>query len=127
MATTILYLEDNDLNFVVAQEMLKSEGVDHVTRITNIKDFKSLATSQRLNEFDLLLIDIMLPDGNATELFPWLRDRYTGPLVAYTACTHREEIEHYLDLGFDDVFVKPMGFDDFSTRFGILTEKTEYA
>ena len=59
------------------------------------------------NEFDLVLLDIMLPGASGFEICKQLRAQSICPIVFMTALGREEDILHGYELGADDYIVKP--------------------
>jgi len=106
-ALHILLVEDIELNVVVARSVLEKLG-NTVEVAMNGRDALAIFDPQ---EFDLVLLDIQLPDMTGLDIARELRERYAGevlpPLVALTANVLRDKQE-YLDAGMDDVLSKPL-------------------
>ena len=69
------------------------------------------AYSKASEQFDLMIIDITLPDGNGFELFTQLRKYTSAPAIFLTAKDDEDSIVKGFQLGGDDYITKP-----FSTR-----------
>ncbi len=104
----ILLVEDNEINRVVAREMLLSAG-HKVTEAHNGQIAVDLAQGHR---FDLILMDISMPvlDGRGAT-----RAIRTGtgasastPIVALTANAMADEQEAFLSDGMNDILTKPL-------------------
>ncbi len=104
----VLLVEDNQINRVVAREMLRAAG-HQVTEAHNGREAVELAQGQA---FDLILMDISMPvlDGRGAT-----REIRAGqgacakvPIVALTANAMPEEQKAYLEDGMNDVLTKPL-------------------
>ncbi|NRN30340.1 aerobic respiration two-component sensor histidine kinase ArcB [Photorhabdus heterorhabditis] len=106
-ALHILLVEDIELNVIVARSVLEKLG-NSVEVVMNGKD--ALAVFQP-GEFDLVLLDIQLPDMSGLDIARELCQRYTKqglpPLIALTANVLKDRKE-YLDAGMDGVLSKPL-------------------
>lgn len=104
----VLLVEDNEINRVVAREMLRAAG-HAVTEAHNGREAVDLAQDQA---FDLILMDISMPvlDGrHATrEIRAGQGMSANTPIVALTANAMAEEQEAYLSDGMVDVLTKPL-------------------
>ncbi len=107
-ALHVLLVEDIELNVVVARSVLEKLG--------NSVDCRRMTGQEALDmfdpdEFDLVLLDIKLPDMTGLDVARQLRSRYgkrsMPPLVALTANVLKDKRE-YLDAGMDDVLSKPL-------------------
>jgi DNA-binding response OmpR family regulator len=71
----------------------------------------------RVSEYDLVLLDLMLPKMSGWDLIPLLRKRKpTVPILAVTAKAAVEERVQGLNLGCDDYLVKPFSFAELLAR-----------
>ncbi|GMM68034.1 hypothetical protein MTsDn1_13290 [Alteromonas sp. MTD1] len=116
MDKQVYYLEDNDVNYQVAEAMFELIGVTKLTRFSTLEELDTFTGSAASNSADLLVLDIMLPDGNSVSLLPKLKSHFSCPIVAFTAKSAPAEIEALLDAGFVDVFTKPVDFDFFERK-----------
>lgn len=57
--------------------------------------------------FDLLILDVSLPDGNGFDLFKKIKEEYNYPTIFLTACDLEEDIVKGLLLGAEDYITKP--------------------
>jgi len=59
-------------------------------------------------QFDLLLLDWILPDGTAEEVLKWIRENigWHMPVICVTSCDDETDVVKVLNLGADDYFVK---------------------
>ncbi|MFA6572533.1 MAG: response regulator [Bacteroidota bacterium] len=68
------------------------------------------------NEAQLVIVDILLPDINGTEILQSVRRLKHGekmPLVAITGFAHANDREKYLNMGFNDYIAKPINVPTF--------------
>ncbi|MCW2479434.1 aerobic respiration two-component sensor histidine kinase ArcB [Candidatus Symbiopectobacterium sp. NZEC135] len=106
-ALNVLLVEDIELNVVVARSVLEKLGSSVEVAMTG----QDALTMFDPDEFDLVLLDIQLPDMTGLDVARELRKKYAGqnlpPLIALTANVLRDKKE-YLDAGMDDVLSKPL-------------------
>lgn len=106
-ALHILLVEDIELNVVVARSVLENLG-NSVDVAMNGEDALSMFTP---GEYDLVLLDIQLPDMTGMDIARELNKRYhkndLPPLIALTANVLKDKKE-YFDAGMDDVLSKPL-------------------
>ncbi|NDL63560.1 aerobic respiration two-component sensor histidine kinase ArcB [Enterobacteriales bacterium SAP-6] len=106
-ALNVLLVEDIELNVVVARSVLEKLGSSVDVAMTGTD---ALAMFDP-DEYDLVLLDIQLPDMTGLDISRELRRRYAGqqlpPLIALTANVLKNKQE-YLDAGMDDVLSKPL-------------------
>jgi two-component system copper resistance phosphate regulon response regulator CusR len=73
------------------------------------------------NEYDLVILDIMLPDRSGITVAQYLRGHeYTGPILMLTALGSTQDKVQGLDAGADDYLVKPFSFDELLARVRAL-------
>jgi len=106
-ALNVLLVEDIELNVIVARSVLEKLG-NSVEVAMNGHDALAMFDP---DEFDLVLLDIQLPDMTGLDIARKLRQDYAGQhlplLVALTANVLKDKKE-YLDAGMDDVLSKPL-------------------
>jgi signal transduction histidine kinase/ActR/RegA family two-component response regulator len=104
----VLLAEDNAVNALLASVLLRKAG-HHVTHVvTGRKALDALA----LHEFDLVLMDVQMPDMDGLEATAEIRrsELRTGrhiPIVAFTAHAMAEDRKRFLDAGADGYLTKP--------------------
>lgn len=102
---TIPVAEDNDINQVVAKSLLEDTGLNVVLANTG-KEAVELAQSQ---PFDLILMDLHMPEMNGSEAALALRQaNITIPIIAFTAAVVVEEINKALASGMNGYLTKPV-------------------
>jgi two-component system aerobic respiration control sensor histidine kinase ArcB len=106
-ALNILLVEDIELNVIVARSVLEKLGSSVEVAMTGNEALEMFDP----HEFDLVLLDIQLPDMTGLDVARILREKYAGqslpPLVALTANVLKDKKE-YLEAGIDDVLSKPL-------------------
>ncbi len=105
----ILLVEDNVVNQRVACGLLAKLG----HRVTTVADGAGALEQMALRSFDLALLDINLPDIGGVELCQRLKTRAAAtdssmPIIAVSAQVFKEEVERYLQAGFDGFIAKPV-------------------
>jgi two-component system, OmpR family, response regulator TctD len=108
-----LLIEDNaDLAISVRDRLaLDGYGVDWANGIGAAKDCLAGAS------YDLILLDIMLPDGDGrTFLQSQRKRRVSTPIIVITARSDVSDRVHLLDLGADDYITKPFDFLELEAR-----------
>jgi len=77
-----------------------------------------------VNEYDALLLDLMLPDGHGIPLIQWLRGEGRKlPIMVLSGSTGREMVVRALDVGADDYLTKPVDFQIFKARVRALVRR----
>jgi len=109
----ILVVEDEDsiASFVV--KGLTSEG-HSVERVATAADAIGLALTY---DFDLILLDLILPDGNGLDVLKRVRaERPEVPVIVVSALGEVDNKVDLLDAGADDYLVKPFAFAELAAR-----------
>jgi two-component system copper resistance phosphate regulon response regulator CusR len=76
------------------------------------------------NEYDLIILDVMLPDQNGLDTARHMRqDGYGGPILMLTALSTTKDKVHGLDAGADDYLTKPYAFDELLARVRALLRR----
>lgn len=116
----ILLVEDDDVlgDAVRAQIAADAHSVDWVTRIDAARDAMSSAA------YDLILLDLMLPDGRGIVLLRALRAAGdVTPVIILTALDQVTDRIEGLNAGADDYLVKPFDLDELSARIGSVARR----
>lgn len=103
---TVLIAEDNKINQLIIVKMLKA----HNANLIIAEDGKECVKYFKEHPVDLIFMDIQMPemDGiKATQAIRALPEGKTVPIIAMTANTLKQDIEHYLDIGIDGYLTKP--------------------
>lgn len=99
----ILLVEDNESIVMGLQYLLENEGF-MIKIAENVKGASRLLETDR---FDLILLDIGLPDGNGFTLCEKIKQNYQTPIIFLTAKEEENDVVKGLDLGADDYIIKP--------------------
>ena len=121
---SILLAEDNDINALLASTVLEKSGA-RVVRARDGAEAIAKARSERTDDkaqgFDLVLMDIHMPDMDGVEAAREIRALYAEdarpgegrpPIVALTANAFAEDRAAYLAAGLDDYLAKPFDRQD---------------
>ena len=112
----VLLAEDNDLNAEIAVALLEEQGM-LVTRTADGKSALAQFCNTDPGTFDLILMDIMMPEMNGYETTKAIRnlpDRSDGkkiPIIAMTANAFAEDVQAALHAGMDDHVAKPVDME----------------
>ena len=103
-AWQILVVDDSQLNLLVAKKMLSNLGAQVVTANSG----KEAIEMVNATAYDLVLMDIQMPDLNGYETTAHLRQsNYNGPIVALSANAYEEDVQASLAMGMNDHITKP--------------------
>ena len=108
----ILLVEDNELNMEIAEFVLQNEGVS-VTKAWNGQQAVWIFKKSRPDEFDVILMDIMMPVMNGYEAAKIIRtldrdDAKTVPIIAMTANAFTEDRLKSKESGMNEHIAKPV-------------------
>ena len=108
----ILLAEDNELNMEIAEFMLQNEGAK-VTKAWDGQEAVKIFEKSRSGEFDVILMDIMMPVMNGYEAAKMIRsldreDAKAIPIIAMTANAFTEDRLRAKEAGMDEHVAKPV-------------------
>ena len=108
----ILLAEDNELNMEIAEFMFQNEGAE-VTKAWNGLEAVEIFEKSNSGEFDVILMDIMMPVMNGYKATKRIRsmnreDAKTIPIIAMTANAFTEDRLKAKEAGMDEHISKPV-------------------
>jgi two-component system, OmpR family, copper resistance phosphate regulon response regulator CusR len=116
----ILVIEDEKKVALAVQKGLESEHYDVQVALTGEEGFFLLCS----REFDLVVLDLMLPGRDGMEILRTLRrSNAQTPVLILTARDTLEDKILGLDLGADDYLVKPFAFPELTARIRALLRR----
>ena len=103
MRNKILLVEDNEMIVKGLVYSLSKEGFE-----TNIAYNAQEAESKiESNVYDIIILDVMLPDGNGFELCKHIKENKDIPIIFLTAKDDEKDVVNGFNLGADDYVIKP--------------------
>lgn len=115
----ILFVED-DLPLALGMEYtLRQEGFD----VVHAKSLSEAREKYRNNEFNIILLDVMLPDGTGYELCKEIRENSEIPIIFMTACDEEGNVVMGLDMGGDDYITKPIRVKELVSRINAVLRR----
>lgn len=110
--TTVLLVEDNDLNYEISKFILETNGAK-VLKASDGKQALDIFSESEEDEISVILMDVMMPvmDGiSATAAIRSLdrSDASVVPIIAMTANTYTDDIERVLAAGMNAFVEKPV-------------------
>jgi two-component system aerobic respiration control sensor histidine kinase ArcB len=124
--TKILLVEDSSIAQLAAKDLLEAMNCQIVIADTGKK---AIALFKK-NKYDLVLMDIGLPDKNGDKVTQEIRawekkkNQYT-PIIALTAHVDESDKQQYLDAGMEEVLIKPLAEDKAQTILNTFTCQTK--
>ena len=114
----VLMAEDNDLNAELATMILEDAGVT-VTRASDGKEVVDLFKNHPRGTYDLILMDIMMPNMDGHQAAKAIRalgierpDAVTIPIIALSANAFIDDIQASLNSGMNDHISKPINMEE---------------
>jgi two-component system, OmpR family, response regulator RegX3 len=120
---TVLLVEDEESITAPLSEALSREGFEPVVAGTAAEALELAASRSP----DLVLLDLMLPDGSGLDVCRELRSRSSVPIIMVTA--RGEEMDRVvgLEVGADDYVVKPFSAREVIARIRAVLRRTAAA
>lgn len=124
----ILLVEDNETIVMGLKYSLEQENF----KVISAQNVKKCEDIIKLEEIDLILLDVLLPDGNGFDICKKIKQNYNIPIIFLTAQDEETSVVLGLDLGADDYIVKPFRTRELISRinsvlrrYGQKEEKTD--
>ena len=123
----ILLVEDNDLNMEVAQYLLEEKGAV-ITKAWNGQEAIELFSASDVGEYDVILMDIMMPVMGGWEATRQIRklqreDAAAIPIIAMSANAFQDDIEHSKKAGMNGHVIKPLDMKELIKTIGEAVDK----
>lgn len=115
-----LLVEDDPSSALISRAVMEQDGfaVDVATTATDGLGYAMVT------EYDLIVLDLGLPDGNGLTVIQALRrEGRTTPVMVLTGATDRTTTVRALDAGADDYVTKPLAIDIFRARVRALVRR----
>ena len=109
----ILILDDNPEILEIVQESLSIAGFSN---LTSVQSQKEALEQFEEKSFDLVILDIMLPEGSGFEVLKGIRKTSMVPVLFLSAISDIEKQYQGFDLGADDYIIKPFRPRDLELR-----------
>ena len=113
---TILLVEDSKSIIMGLKYSLEQEGFKVIIA-------KTIKEAKKYNEYDLILLDITLPDGNGFDFFKEVKKKEDVPVIFLTALDEEINIVKGLDLGAEDYIVKPFRVKELISRIKVALRR----
>ena len=110
--STILLVEDNPHIMKINAEALTMYGYETLKAATAVECRQAL----HWHPVDLVVLDIMLPDGNGIELCREIKEQYHIPILFLSALGESRDVVEGLRAGGDDYLAKPYDLEELAAR-----------
>ncbi len=116
----VLVVEDErDLNNIITKYLKKNNF-----NVDNVFDGEEALDYLNSTEYDLVILDVMMPKINGHEVLKTMRkENNDTPVLMLTAKDGIDDKVKGLDLGADDYLIKPFDFDELSARIRAITRR----
>lgn len=110
----VLLVEDNRINQIVAQHILRRDGVTVVTKDNGREAIEELT----INRYDIVFMDVQMPVLDGIEASRLIRDETSSvldhavPIVAMTAYTGDEDRARFREAGMTRYLAKPLDAEE---------------
>ncbi len=115
----ILLVEDDEALALGVEYTLQEEGYQ-VFRVGSIENGKEKFNNE---EFDLILLDINLPDGSGYDFCKYVKEKKDTPIIFLTALDEEVNIILGLDIGGDDYITKPFRVKELLSRIRVVLRR----
>ncbi|AOK89903.1 response regulator transcription factor [Paenibacillus polymyxa] len=117
---------------IVEDDIALSNGIVLALKEPNnvfTQTYDIAAAKEQLNvtTFDLVILDINLPDGNGLDLLTDIRKKTTIPVIVLTANDMETDVVTGFELGADDYITKPFSLMVLRARVGVQLKKSRYS
>lgn len=99
----VLLVEDNNSIILGLEYLFKEEGFEY-SIVKNKRDTLNILDKEA---FDIVLLDVSLPDGNGFDICKYIKEKKTIPVIFLTAKDEEKDVVMGFDLGADDYIIKP--------------------
>lgn len=115
-----LVIDDDATLTMLVRRLLEEDGYA-VDVAGNAEDGRTLAM---VNEYDAIILDLVLPDGNGIPVLQHLRrEGKKTPIIVLTGTKDSDVTVRALDAGADDYLTKPINFGEFKARIRALVRR----
>lgn len=115
----ILVIEDDSTIILGIKYSLEQEGF----LVREAKSLEEARNTLRNEDFHLMLLDVMLPDGNGYEFCKEVREKSDIPIIFLTALDDEVNVVMGLDLGGDDYISKPFRLKELMSRINAVLRR----
>lgn len=117
----ILLVEDNETIILGLEYLFKEEGFEYKVA----KNKKEAIQKVEQEKFDIILLDVMLPDGNGFEICQYVQKNIKTPMIFLTAKDEEKDVVYGLELGAEDYIIKPFRNRELISRIRKVLKRQE--
>lgn len=123
---TVLVVEDNNINRLLVAKVLEKNGFSCIMAVDGFEAVEEYKSGRHM---DIILMDIQMPRMDGLEALGIIREleQKSGttriPIIALSAHVMKEDVQKFLESGFDSYIAKPFNRDDLIRGIMELTEK----
>lgn len=117
----ILLIEDNEIIIKGLKYSLEQEDFE-VTPAKSVFEAKQLLNE---NKYNLIILDVMLPDGNGFELCKFIKEKEKTPVIFLTAKDEEQDVVNGLELEAEDYIIKPFRTRELILRINNILKRYE--
>jgi two-component system alkaline phosphatase synthesis response regulator PhoP len=119
----MVYVLEDDLDLLsIIEEFLSSVNF----RVKTFSDYRLFFDAIRLEKPDIILLDLMLPMIEGTEVLKYVKSNlvmHNIPIIVVSGLNNESEKVLCLDLGADDYISKPFGFHELVSRINAVLRR----
>ena len=116
----LLLLEDDDAIGMGLKYSLEKEGYEVIYVGTKSEALESV----KVNDFDLCILDINLPDGNGYDVCRFIKEKEDIPVIFLTASDAEVNVVMGLEMGADDYVCKPFRINELMARIKTVLRRS---
>jgi serine phosphatase RsbU (regulator of sigma subunit) len=119
--STILVVDDNETNRDLLSRQIEAQGYQVVTAVDGKQAIKMIQTG----DYDLILLDIIMPELDGYEVLKWIRNsdwRYL-PTIMISALDEMDSVIRCIEMGAEDYLAKPFNSVFLKARIGACLEQ----
>lgn len=118
----ILLAEDNDNLRELCADFLIANGYE----VTACEDGLMAWEAVQENRYDLILLDVMMPEMDGFELCKKIREIESVPIIFLTAKVAEEDQLHGFNIGADDYIIKPFSLPVLLAKVKVILERNNH-
>lgn len=107
------------------RELLSRYLLQQGYRVTTAGDAKEARAKLKGMDFDILVLDVMMPGENGFEFATWLRSESDAPILMLTARSDPADRVRGLEAGVDDYLAKPFEPKELSLRIASILRRAQ--